>query len=373
MINLKKTVAALEILNLYIQTFNARIESLNYEQAIPSNMRRYIASILYCNGRVNIKELPQICKAIQSHYGKLLDGIEMDVDPRVSSRLTPCIPNPSSVEETLQDILRKNNVAYQYADQMNPIALMDSMASSGSGIPPAGGNPPMPPAGGNPPMPPAGGNPPMPPTGGNPPMPPAGGNPPMPPSGGNIFPPAGGNSPFPSTDNLFPPGGNSPMPPMPPTPPAGGNIFPPAGNASMPPASNSPFPSADNLFPPAGGNSPFSSGGSPFPPAGGNAPFPPSDTIFPPANNNAFPPAGGNAPFPPADNAFPPAGNNAFPPQADLPFGNAPNMQSLPADLQLPSVPQMPSMPDTFVNRGSYNIGSSQQQNDLNDRLNNLK
>lgn len=269
MINLKKTVAALEILNLYIQTFNARIESLNYEQAIPSNMRRYIASILYCNGRVNIKELPQICKAIQSHYGKLLDGIEMDVDPRISSRLTPCIPNPSSVEETLQDILRKNNVAYQYADQMNPIALMDSMASSGSGIPPAGGNPPIPPAGGNPPM------------------------------------------------------------------------------------------------PPAGGNSPFSSGGSPFPP---------SDNIFPPANNNAFPPAGGNAPFPPANNnAFPPAGNNAFPPQADLPFGNAPNMQSLPADLQLPSVPQMPSMPDTFVNRGSYNIGSSQQQNDLNDRLNNLK
>ena len=367
MINLKKTVAALEILNLYIQTFNARIESLNYEQAIPSNMRRYIASILYCNGRVNIKELPQICKAIQSHYGKLLDGIEMDVDPRISSRLTPCIPNPSSVEETLQDILRKNNVAYQYADQMNPIALMDSMASSGSGIPPAGGNSPIPPAGGNPPMPPAGGN---------PPMPPAGGNPPMPPSGGNIFPPAGGNapmppmppagnSPFPSTDNLFPPGGNSPLPPMPPTPPAGGNIFPPAGNTSMPPAGNSTFPSADNLFPPAGGNSPFSSGGSPFPP---------SDNVFPPANNNAFPPAGGNAPFPSANNnAFPPAGNNAFPPQADLPFGNAPNMQSLPADLQLPSVPQMPSMPDTFVNRGSYNIGSSQQQNDLNDRLNNLK
>ena len=88
MINLKKMVAALEILNLYIQTLNTRIESLNYEKTIPANMRKYIASIRYCNGRVQIKELAAINAELKNRYGKDLELLDGDVDPRLSSRLT---------------------------------------------------------------------------------------------------------------------------------------------------------------------------------------------------------------------------------------------------------------------------------------------
>ena len=48
-------------------------------------------------------------------------------------------------------------------------------------------------------------------------------------------------------------------------------------------------------------------------------------------------------------------------------------MPTLPPDLQTPSVPQMPSVPDTYVNRGGYNVGNPNMMNDLTDRLNNLK
>ena len=85
-INLKKTVAALEILNLYIQTFKTRVDSLNYEEKIPANMRKYIASILFCDGRVEIKELSTICAQIRRRYGAAVNDLSEDVDPRISSR-----------------------------------------------------------------------------------------------------------------------------------------------------------------------------------------------------------------------------------------------------------------------------------------------
>ena len=66
-------VAALEILNLYIQTLNTRIESLNYEKTIPANMRKYIASIRYCNGRVQIKELAAINAELKNRYVRILN------------------------------------------------------------------------------------------------------------------------------------------------------------------------------------------------------------------------------------------------------------------------------------------------------------
>ena len=137
-INLKKTVAALEILNLYIQTFKTRVDSLNYEEKIPANMRKYIASILFCDGRIEIKELSTICAQIRRRYGSMLDELSEDVDPRIASRLTPCIPNPSDVSETLQDILRKNGVSYQAAGpDVNPIAMyiQDSVKSLNSSNP----------------------------------------------------------------------------------------------------------------------------------------------------------------------------------------------------------------------------------------------
>jgi hypothetical protein len=96
---MKKMVAALEILNLYIQTLNTRLESLNYEDTIPSNMRKYIASIRYCNGRVQIKELADINAQLSARYGKILDTLNNDVDIRLVSRLTPSIPNPTDVME----------------------------------------------------------------------------------------------------------------------------------------------------------------------------------------------------------------------------------------------------------------------------------
>ena len=115
-------MAALEILNLYIQTFKTRVDSLNYEEKIPANMRKYIASILFCDGRVEIKELSTICAQIRRRYGAALNDLSEDVDPRISSRLTPCIPNPSDVSETLQDILRKNGVTYQSLEpEVNPL------------------------------------------------------------------------------------------------------------------------------------------------------------------------------------------------------------------------------------------------------------
>ena len=116
-------MAALEILNLYIQTFKTRVDSLNFEENIPANMRKYIASILFCDGRVEIKELSNICAQIRRRYGSKLDDLAEDVDPRIASRLTPCIPNPSDVSETLQDILRKNGVEYQSIEaDVNPFA-----------------------------------------------------------------------------------------------------------------------------------------------------------------------------------------------------------------------------------------------------------
>lgn len=331
MINLKKTVAALEILNLYIQTLKTRIESLNYEQTIPMNMRKYIASILYCNGRVEITELPQICKAITKRYGKLLEGIEADVDPRISSRLTPCIPNPSNVEETLQDILRKNNVAYQYPEQVNPLMLMESQGvpastPSTSSVTPSA----------------------IPPTASSTAMPPA---PPMDPT----FPAMNGNAGFPPSP------APAPMPPAAPFPPVGGSAFP-----SAPSPSSFSSPSASGTaFPPAAPTAPA------FPDAPAAPSFPPTTPTAP-----SFPPTTPSAPaFPPTTPSFPPAGQTApsFPPQADLPFGNNANVPTLPPDLQMPSVPQMPSMPDTYVNRGGYNVGNPNTMNDLTDRLNNLK
>ena len=326
MINLKKTVAALEILNLYIQTLKTRIESLNYEQTIPMNMRKYIASILYCNGRVDITELPQICKAITKRYGKLLEGIEADVDPRISSRLTPCIPNPSSVEETLQDILRKNNVAYQYSDQVNPLMLMESQGvpastPSTSSLTPSA----------------------IPPTVSSTAMPPA---PPMDPT----FPAMNGNA-------GFTPSAPAPMAPAAPFPPVGGSAFP---SAPSPSSFSSPS-AAGTSFPPTAPTAPA------FPDAPAAPAFPPAAPSFPPTAPTApsapsFPPTAPSAPSAPA-----------FPPQADLPFGNNANVPTLPPDLQTPSVPQMPSVPDTYVNRGGYNVGNPNMMNDLTDRLNNLK
>ena len=336
MINLKKTVAALEILNLYIQTLKTRIESLNYEQTIPMNMRKYIASILYCNGRVDITELPQICKAITKRYGKLLEGIEADVDPRISSRLTPCIPNASSVEETLQDILRKNNVAYQYSDQVNPLMLMESQGvpastPSTSSLTPSA----------------------IPPTVSSTAMPPA---PPMDPT----FPAMNGNA-------GFTPSAPAPMAPF---PPVGGSAFP---SAPSPSSFSSPS-AAGTSFPPAAPTAPA------FPDAPAAPAFPPAAPSFPPTAPTApsapsFPPTAPTAPsapsFPPTAPSAPSA--PAFPPQADLPFGNNANVPTLPPDLQTPSVPQMPSVPDTYVNRGGYDVGNPNMMNDLTDRLNNLK
>lgn len=151
-INLKKTVAALEILNLYIQTFKTRVDSLNYEEKVPANMRKYIASILFCDGRVEIKELSTICAQIRRRYGAALSDLAEDVDPRISSRLTPCIPNPSDVSETLQDILRKNGVSFQSLEpEVNPFTQFITESINN----PAGATPslPQPPAPG--PLPPA--------------------------------------------------------------------------------------------------------------------------------------------------------------------------------------------------------------------------
>ena len=118
---MKKMVAALEILNLYIQTLNTRLESLNYEDTIPSNMRKYIASIRYCNGRVQIKELADINMHLSSRYGKILDTLNNDVDIRLVSRLTPSIPNPTDVTEAMNDILRKNGVSVPTPAVENPL------------------------------------------------------------------------------------------------------------------------------------------------------------------------------------------------------------------------------------------------------------
>ena len=124
-------VAALEFLNQFIQTVNTRLKSLNYETTIPANMRRFIATIIYCRGRVPIKELDEICKLLQKRYGKELNNLTVDVDGRVSARLTPCIADPNEVEETLQDILKRNNVPYQSAPVMNPLASVLSGSSAG--------------------------------------------------------------------------------------------------------------------------------------------------------------------------------------------------------------------------------------------------
>ena len=118
---MKKMVAALEILNLYIQTLNTRLESLNYEDTIPSNMRKYIASIRYCNGRVQIKELADINAQLSARYGKILDTLNNDVDIRLVSRLTPSIPNPTDVMEAMNDILRKNGVSVPTPAVENPL------------------------------------------------------------------------------------------------------------------------------------------------------------------------------------------------------------------------------------------------------------
>lgn len=145
-------MAALEILNLYIQTFKTRVDSLNYEEKVPANMRKYIASILFCDGRVEIKELSTICAQIRRRYGAALSDLAEDVDPRISSRLTPCIPNPSDVSETLQDILRKNGVSFQSLEpEVNPFTQFITESINN----PAGATPslPQPPAPG--PLPPA--------------------------------------------------------------------------------------------------------------------------------------------------------------------------------------------------------------------------
>lgn len=288
-INNKKMVAALEFLNQFIQTVNTRLRSLNYENTIPANMRRFIATIMYCRGRVPIKELDEIAKLLQKRYGKELDSLTVDVDGRVSARLTPCIADPNEVEETLQDILKRNNVPYQSAPVMNPLAnvLSASSASSMSGPMPDPMSGPMP----------------------NPMPPMSGPMPPMPPMSGPVPP----ISPMPN-----------PMPPAP-TPSAFPNIssdFPPA------PTPTSGFPPTPTDFPPAPG----------FPSAPAPTDFP-SAPAFPSAPTD-FPAAPG---FPSAPADFPAA--PAFPSAPADGMGSDPF--SIPSSMNIPQPPAIPPLPPT--------------------------
>ena len=317
-------VAALEILNLYIQTLNTRIESLNYEKTIPANMRKYIASIRYCNGRVQIKELAAINAELKNRYGKDLELLDGDVDPRLSSRLTPCIPNPTDVQEALNDILRKHNVATPTADGAeNP--LMKLMATDSSPIP-ASSPTPFPPA----------------------PSPSSAAFPPAP-SSPTPFPPA------PSSSAAFPP---APSPtPFPPAPSPSSTTFPPSPSAAafapVPPAPTPSFPSApsvsqDPAFPPATLPTPDS---SPVPPSNLTPPPPPFPTTSVTDNNPSQPPT-----------------EPSFPPAAQLPFDTNPS--GIPGGLPLPGGAQMPVAADRYVPKDSY---QAQIPDDFYSRLNNLK
>ena len=264
MINQKKMVAALEILNLYIQTLNTRLESLNYEDTIPANMRKYIASIRYCNGRVQIKELADINAQLSNRYGKMLDTLNNDVDIRLVSRLTPSIPNPTDVTEALNDILRKNGVTVSAPAIENPLINLINPSPANSVFPTIqpGAAPMQPPVApmqpGVPPMQP--GIPPMQP--GVPPMQPPmtpmqPGIPPMQPVQPSVFPSATdmplnppvspmtpgsqslpGSQPAPDAQPSIPtvPAGNAPSPSMPFNVTPGGipGGLPAAGNIQMP-------------------------------------------------------------------------------------------------------------------------------------------
>ena len=235
-------VAALEILNLYIQTLNTRLESLNYEDTIPANMRKYIASIRYCNGRVQIKELADINAQLSGRYGKMLDTLNNDVDIRLISRLTPSIPNPTDVMEAMNDILRKNNVPVPTQSVENPlINLINS--STGSSCFPAiqPGMVPMQP-----------------------------GVAPMQPG---VSPMQPGASPMPPVSPMQP--GVAPMPPVSPMQPGVAPMQP--GVSPLPPAQPSVFPSAADLSQ----NAPAS------PPTPGAQPTPTIPTV--PANNAPAP------------------------------------------------------------------------------------
>ena len=226
-------VAALEFLNQFIQTVNTRLKSLNFEPTIPANMRRFIATIIYCRGRVPIKELDEICKLLQKRYGKELNNLTVDVDGRVSARLTPCIADPNEVEETLQDILKRNNVPYQSAPVMNPLASVLSGPMPGPMPDPMPGPMPNPMPNPMPPMPPMTG-----------PVPPApSGFPPAP----SDFPPA--PSDFPPAPSGFPPA-PSDFPPAPafPSAPADGMSSDPF---SIPSSMNIPQPPTIPSIPPA--------------------------------------------------------------------------------------------------------------------------
>ena len=293
MISAKKMVAALEILNLYIQTVQARVDSLNFEERLPTNMRKYVASILFCNGRVSIKEVEQVCKQLRKRYGDVLDDLKDDVDPRISSRLTPCIPNPSDVSETLQVILRKNGVNCDNT-ATNPISTMlqDSAIQVPSPFPQSQ------------------------------------------PSG--FLPRQSSLPPVPSVlpqPNVLPPTQPSGLPPTQP------GAFPPTQPGAFPPTQPGAFPPTQ-----PGGFSPTQPGGfSPVQP-GGFSPNQPGE--LPPTQPGAFPPTqpSGFSPtqpdLPQLPGAFPPAQPGAFPPvQPDLP--PAPNGLS-------PKQPDIPQLPGAF-------------------------
>ncbi|KAK8801471.1 hypothetical protein WA171_004613 [Blastocystis sp. BT1] len=374
-INLKKMVAALEILNLYIQTLNTRIESLNYEKTIPANMRKYIASIRYCNGRVQIKELAAINAELKNRYGKDLELLDGDVDPRLSSRLTPCIPNPTDVQEALNDILRKHNVATPTADGAeNP--LMKLMATDSSPIP-ASSPTPFPPA----------------------PSPSSAAFPPAPSPSSAAFPPAPSSPtpfpPAPSSSAAFPP---APSPtPFPPAPSPSSTTFPPSPSAAafapVPPAPTPSFPSAPSIppLPSASSTASFPSAPSvssnatfpspsPLPPSFPSAPSVSQDPAFPPAtlptpDSSPVPPSNLTPPPPPFpttsvtdNNPSQPPTEPSFPPAAQLPFDTNPS--GIPGGLPLPGGAQMPVAADRYVPKDSY---QAQIPDDFYSRLNNLK
>ena len=282
-ISAKKMVAALEILNLYIQTVQARVDSLNFEEKLPTNMRKYIASILFCNGRVSIKEVEEVCKQLRKRYGDALDDLKDDVDPRISSRLTPCIPNPSDVSETLQVILRKNGVNCDNT-ATNPISTMlqDSVMQVPSPFPQAQASGFSPIQSGLPPVPSV-----------------------LPPAQPGAFPPpqASGFSPS-----------HSDLPPMP-------SALPPAQPGAFPPAQPGGFsPKQPDVPQLPGALSPTQSGA--FPPAQPGA-FPPTQSDLPSVPNGLSPK---QSDIPQLPGAFPPVHPDvpqlpgAFPPvQPDFP------------------------------------------------------
>eukprot|EP00999_Lentomonas_sp_LEN2_P002492 NODE_401_length_1546_cov_46.056378_g369_i0.p1 GENE.NODE_401_length_1546_cov_46.056378_g369_i0~~NODE_401_length_1546_cov_46.056378_g369_i0.p1 ORF type:complete len:322 (+),score=78.34 NODE_401_length_1546_cov_46.056378_g369_i0:95-1060(+) len=232
------TVEACELLQLFIDLLNARVQLITESRMCPPDMKEAVSTVIWATPRIeNIPELLTIRDQLAKKFGKEFvhaanDNTEMAVNQKVFYRLSLQVPEPYLCVQYLTDIANQYELDWAPSD-----ATVEPTVGLGRGVgalPDPTGPVAYPPPGG---VPPPGG---LPPPGG---MPPPG----MPPPAGP--PPAAPGAPYPG---YGPPGAPPPVAPgsdaysggAPPPPVVPGNIPPagPPGGAPPPPGGCAPAP-----------------------------------------------------------------------------------------------------------------------------------